>query len=72
MGQKHKVKSIHFDITDDLEKNLLEYAESKGNFSRYIKRLIQTDKMSDGAVEDMRILDTKKKEYDPKDFTIDL
>ncbi|KAA0944046.1 hypothetical protein FQ087_18140 [Sporosarcina sp. ANT_H38] len=46
-----KTKSISFDLTDEYEKGLLEFAESKedkGKFSRYIKRLIAQDR--DGSI----------------------
>lgn len=73
LKEERKTKSISFDLNDKIEAEILEYAETKKNFSRYVKRLIQTDMVSDGAVEDMRILEkAKKKKYDPKDFTIDL
>jgi hypothetical protein len=50
-----KTKSVSFDLTDELEEELLKYAEKeykgrKRNFSRYIKRLIQADKISGGAL----------------------
>ena len=72
LGQKHKVKSIHFDTTDEIEMDLLRYAETKKNFSRYIKRLIHADMLTDGAVEDLKIINKVKKKYDPDDFKIEL
>ncbi len=63
---------MHFDLTDDLEKRLLEYAESKKNFSRYIKRLIQADMLTGGELENLEIVQKTKKKYDPKDFEIDM
>ena len=71
---KNKTKSMHFDMTDELEKSLLDYAESKKNFSRYIKRLILADMVTDGEVENMQIVRkiNKEKKYDPKDFEFEL
>lgn len=40
-----KTKSISFDLSDEYEKELLEYAEKQSKyFSRYMKRLIDRDK----------------------------
>lgn len=40
-----KTKSISFDLTDEYEVELMEYAENQGRyFSRYIKRLIDQDR----------------------------
>lgn len=39
-----KCKTTSFDLSDPFEKELLEYAEQQGKFSRYIKRLIEKDK----------------------------
>ena len=65
---------MHFDLTDELEMNLLQYAESKKNFSRYVKRLILADMVTGGEVENLKIVPKLqgKEKYDPKDFTIDL
>ncbi|UAW07771.1 hypothetical protein PVJ1_00037 [Psychrobacillus phage PVJ1] len=51
-----KTKSISFDLADPLEEKLLKHAEKefdgkKRNFSRYVKRLIQADMLSGGAIE---------------------
>jgi hypothetical protein len=37
--------SISIDLTDEFESELLKYVESKGNKSRYIKRLIHADQL---------------------------
>jgi hypothetical protein len=37
--------SISIDLTDEFESELLKWVESKGNKSRYIKRLIHNDKL---------------------------
>lgn len=39
-----KCKTVSFDKEDAFEGDLLAYAESKGKFSKYVKRLIQKDK----------------------------
>lgn len=39
-----KCKTVSFDLTDEVEVELLLLAEEKGNFSRYVKRLIERDK----------------------------
>lgn len=74
MKENRKIKSISFDTTDEFEIQLLAYAESKKSFSRYIKRLIQTDMVTNGEVENMQIVPKlqSKKKYDPKDFEIDM
>jgi hypothetical protein len=41
-----KVQPVSFNLSDPFEKELLNYAISKGAFSKYIKRLIQRDKES--------------------------
>lgn len=43
--EKTKMKGVRF-FPDDME--LLEYSESKGNFSGYIKDLIRADMERDG------------------------
>lgn len=40
---ERKVQPVSFSLNDPFEKELLEYAISKG-FSKYVKRLIQRDK----------------------------
>lgn len=66
MGNNSTVKTIRFNKDDDVEKELLEYAMSKTNFSGYIKRLIQADKFTNGAVERMDF------KYNEDDFKIEL
>lgn len=44
-----KCKTISFDTTDEIEDKLLQHAESKGNFSRYVKRLIEKDRSGWGV-----------------------
>lgn len=39
-----KCKTVSFDKEDPFEGDLLAFAESKGKFSKYVKRLIQKDK----------------------------
>ncbi|MEK4132033.1 hypothetical protein NYE67_20675 [Solibacillus sp. FSL W8-0474] len=39
-----KCKTVSFDKEDVFEADLLAFAESKGKFSKYIKRLIQKDR----------------------------
>lgn len=40
-----KCKTVSFDLSDAFESDLMAYAEDQGKFSKYIKRLIQNDKM---------------------------
>ncbi|MGG0667687.1 hypothetical protein ABE073_04075 [Lederbergia citrisecunda] len=42
-NDNRKCKTVSFDLTDEVEVRLLGNAESKGNFSRYMKRLIEKD-----------------------------
>jgi len=62
MSNKNRViKSVAFDLTDELETELLAHAEKefngkKRNFSRYVKRLIQADKVSGGAIENPKVV----------------
>ena len=74
MKEERKTKSISFDLNDEIEAELLAYAETKKNFSRYIKRLIQADQLTGGALEDLSIVGKIKKEkkYDPKDFELEM
>jgi hypothetical protein len=39
-----KVQPVSFNLSDPYEKELFNYATSKGAFSKYIKRLIQREK----------------------------
>lgn len=54
-----KCKSISFDTGDEIEEILLQHAERKGNFSRYVKRLIEKDmngwRVSEGFIVDTEI-----------------
>lgn len=50
------IKSVAFDMTDELEMRLLQHAEKvvngkKRNFNRYVKRLIQAVMLSGGTIE---------------------
>lgn len=45
-----KCKTVSFDKEDPFEADLLVFAESKGKFSKYIKRLIQKDREGIPAV----------------------
>ncbi|MBM7607593.1 hypothetical protein JOD29_000837 [Lysinibacillus composti] len=74
MKENRKIKSISFDLSDEVEMQLLAYAETKKSFSVYVKRLIQADQLTGGALEDLSIIEKVKKEkkYDPKDFEIEL
>lgn len=72
MKENRKIKSISFDLADEVEVDLLKYSESKKNFSKYVKRLIHADMLTGGAVEDLRIINKQKKKYDPDDFKIEL
>ncbi|MEK4255400.1 hypothetical protein [Ureibacillus sp. FSL K6-2830] len=60
MGNNRKIKSVSFDLTDDLERELFSYIESK-NFSKYVKQLILLDKMSGGRIIKMKILQNENK-----------
>lgn len=42
--KKRKVLQASFRLADKFEAGLLEYAESQGDVSKYIKRLIYVDK----------------------------
>lgn len=53
---KRKIKTISFSLEDELEKDLLEYAETKKNFGRYVKHLIMLDKVSGGKISKMEII----------------
>lgn len=50
---ERKVQPVSFSLTDPFEKDLWEFAMSKG-FSKYIKRLIQRDKEC-GIIQPIRI-----------------
>ncbi len=41
---KRTIKSIAFNQSDPIERDLLEHAEKHSQFSAYVKRLIQRDK----------------------------
>jgi hypothetical protein len=43
MSRNKVVKSISFNITNDDDKRYLERIETQGNFSGYVKRLIEKD-----------------------------
>lgn len=45
-----KCKTVSFDLKDGFEKDLLQHAEKKGKFSKYIKRLIQKDREGGVAI----------------------
>lgn len=40
MVTDRKCKTVSFDLTDKYERQLLEYIESQGKFSKVVKRLI--------------------------------
>ena len=42
-------KGVTFNMSKEDQKELLEYAMSKDNFSGYVKRLIQNDKAANEA-----------------------
>lgn len=46
MGKKRIIKPVSFNVNDEYERRLFEYATDKerGMFSRYIKRLIALDR----------------------------
>lgn len=44
MSNGRKCKTVSFDLSDEFEDGLLQHAEKKGKFSKYIKRLIQRDR----------------------------
>jgi hypothetical protein len=43
MGNR-KVRPVSFNLLDPFEKELNDFANAKGVFSKYVKRLIQKDK----------------------------
>lgn len=45
---KQKIKGVAFNLDDKADKELLEYAESQGKFSAYVKRLIAMDRALSG------------------------
>jgi len=65
-----KIKSVSFGLKDKYDLELLEFVNEKDDFSRYVKRLILVDKVTNGSVENMTIIFKKNK--DDEDFTIDL
>ena len=65
-----KIKSVSFSLKDKYDIELLDFAEEKEDFSRYVKRLILVDKVTNGSVENMTII--FKVNEDDEDFTIDL
>lgn len=50
MGKKRAVQPVSFNLTDEYEKDLYEYALSQQKyFSRYVKRLIENDRRGEVA-----------------------
>lgn len=72
MAEKNdrKIKSVSFSLKDKYDVELFEFAKEKDDFSRYVKRLILVDKLTNGSVENMTIIFKTKK--DDEDYTIDL
>lgn len=47
--KRQKVKGVAFNIDETADLELLEWAESRGKFSTYVKRLIDLDRRLNGG-----------------------
>lgn len=53
---KIKRKPVAFDTTIPLQKKLVDIADSKSNYSEYIRTLMVADMILDGALEDLSLV----------------
>lgn len=72
---RQKVKGVAFNLDDKADKELLEYAESQGKFSTYVKRLIAMDRALNGNWAAARPSDNDREEaatVEPEEDELDL